>query len=266
MFKTNFELLYDNVLIHFLLRSRLFVAFIAAALCVETMFHFCNPKLDFGFIGFIFFATLFSYNTYYLKTKLFQYNKQLIALSIVGGLICFFFCKNLIQFSWLCACVLLASVYLTPVFIVYQKPKAYSFIKLFIVVFVWLVTTTLLFKLPFEIEYNMPFLIFIANRGAIILSVCTLFFIKDESNPSYKKTSKMVLVFAIAIQLFTAFTLMRQLQYPLGLASFIMAGVVYLFAKKIIHANPKSNDWYLLYVDGLLLLQVLLSTIFILLN
>lgn len=229
----------------------MFISFCAVALCLETSVILHRPFHTPAFYSFIFFATLFAYNVYYFNSTTFSYHRFFAVSGFIGLLPSLYFMEGV---SWFYIGVSSAffGLYLLPVFWPFKKPELYTFQKLFILVLVWVLIT---FMLPAgKVELNNTNTLLLLYRLVLLTHLCALFYIKDEKNARFRQTA------------INSFYLLGMLQLLLcifiGLDGNAVLSWIYLFItiltiRTSFYFNhiKKTDAYYLLFVDGIMLLQ-----------
>jgi hypothetical protein len=136
-------------------------------------------------------------------------------------------------------------------------------VKLLSVIIVWTLATTLLHNNKEFYENRILQTIGITYRFLLISWVCLLFFIKDESNQLI--ANKLLQLTQIITFCFFIFPILFawQIHVGIGLSVGVVCGLLLLVIKHL-RKQEKGNDWHLLYVDGVLLVQGVLASLMIL--
>ena len=251
--------------IRFLLYSRLFIAIAATGLCLETdlMLNIVNLKSVY-FYCFIFCATLFTYNFYYLKSNIFNYTKHFAGFGFVGMLVSFLIAKVEINLGILSLSIVLSTIYLLPIYVPKLEVKFQSIIKLFLLIAVWgLVTIGLVvdpvFIQDFVITKDMCITLFVINRMMLLIITCGLFFLKDELHKKSKQAVKIILVLALIIQCVNSIASLREdASLVIFILNFFLLSCVFYASQQ----KTRTYFWHLLLVDGILVLQGIFALLF----
>jgi len=263
----------------FLLYSNIFIAVCAAAMTVES-FLFINSEFHWSYIAFVFSSTLTLYNfpvffdDNFLPERSGRHqwvseNKKLLAalfmLGLLGtGTFALFFS---IKFAlWFSPVALIAFAYFFP----QTQLRGILGLKTFTVAFVWTCTTAI-FPLLLYSDFNLP-LSFVNANAAILLQnflfifpLCLIFNVRDieadrKANVrtlpviyGVKVTQLVCLIFLVLFSVLVAISLSLH-QARTGL---LISGVAAIGL--IVFASEKRSDYYYsLWVDGLILLQAIL--------
>jgi hypothetical protein len=136
-------------------------------------------------------------------------------------------------------------------------------VKLLSVIIVWTLATTLLHCDKEFYESRILQIVGITFRFLLVTWVCLIFFIKDESNQLIAG-KLLILTEALTYVLFI-FPFLFAWQNHIGIGLCILFNCVLAFLVfKYIKNQKLSNDWHLLYVDGVLLVQGVLASLMIL--
>lgn len=244
----------SNTYVLFLLRSRLFVAFIAFFLSYESQLFFNREIYSLPFFAFIFFATLAVYNLYYFKTKEFQYTPDFTFVSVSFSIISLGYCYQELDPIVLVICITLSLLYVAPIFFNIKLPVWFRYVKLLSVIIVWTLATTLLHRDKEFYESRILQIVGITFRFLLVTWVCLIFFIKDESNQLI--AGKLLLLTQTLTYILFIFPVLFAWQNHIGIGLCILFNCVLAFLVFRYIKNQKlSNDWHLFYVDGVLLVQ-----------
>lgn len=223
---------------------------------------------------FLFFSTLFVYNFFRILSpkedcknwysKNYSYTKALSFLSFIGMLVGFYFIDKTFLYIIVIA-ALLSFLYASPFIKIGEKGfnlRKYWFLKSIIVAFVWVLLTSVLPLLEFNINNN-KILLFSLEKFLFILGITIPYDIKDLKEDKYVKLNTFALKFGVK----TTKTISNYiLTIALILALFIHSAYylqtifIYLLA---IFLNYKLNEnnsefWYTFFIDGTIILYFLL--------
>ncbi|MEI7471967.1 MAG: hypothetical protein WCJ85_06895 [Chitinophagaceae bacterium] len=176
----------------FILSHSIFIAFCAVGLTLQT-YQLLQVKQDWYVYGFIFFATLLSYNIYWLLSAYFYQtdNKQSILLkkeAVKLFLVCIaipaiLYCFKSVQFNMgaIIIVVLLSSLYFLPIisFRVFKFSFSMGIYKTIILALVWTLVTALLPLQKALYELNMAEVLLLGNRFMFMLLLCIIFDTRD---------------------------------------------------------------------------------------
>ncbi len=242
----------------FILKGNIFISLCAVGLCLETAVILNAAFQSLSFYIFIFCSTLFTYNLYYFKSTEFNHHKILAFTGFIGTAVSWYYTTKM-QYFYLGIICALSSVYLFPIFYSFTKPNLFTIKKLFILIIVW-VLITFLFPVP-NIHFNYQNILLLGYRILLMSHLCLLFFIKDELNPFYKKTAKLSCYVITFIQLILCILIALAGSGRLALVYFFVTLLTAIISHRF-NSTAKSNLHYLLFVDGIMLLQ----SIFVLLK
>ena len=256
-----------------LVHSRVWISLAALSMACMTTIYAQNKFPHWSVAAYIFFATLFAYNIYYIGNKHPEYSwhKQTAILGLILAVVSFLFIPDK---NWFTISVLgiLGSIYIFPEYIPFKIFK-HSLVKIIILTLVW-VMAICYFPLGNKIPSNIFFLLFVFSQFIFIFILNYLFDIKDiEFDKDAEKKSLAVkfgertsyrVVYGLCI-LFSALNIyiyyLTHDSIFCDLAIFALPNLLIAILLFIsIHQSKKTNNIfpYLLYVDGLMLLQGLL--------
>ena len=201
--------------------------------------------------AFVFFATLSSYNLYYIKSTAFSYHGMLTIFGIVGSAFSLMMMPA-IPYVYLVLIAILSVLYLLPVFVSFRKSSSYSFQRLLILILVW-VLFTFQFQSPHHV-IDLRYGLLLLYRILLLSHLCVLFFIRDERNQTYKRMATIACIPLGVLQLVVSIFIM--LQGDLMLA-FIYIFITLLTSRvsRYVRVTSTSTLYYLFFVDGIMLLQ-----------
>lgn len=258
------------------IHSRIFISICAVAMTLETYLLQGVFVFNFHILCFLFFSTLFSYNLYYIRypSKFFNYHKQLAIVAFIASVYLFLMYLTA-YFEFLLLISIFSSLYIFSPFLkknIFKNP----FIKIFLLTAVWTLTIVVLpiIALPLHEEINSTTSIFIFFHHFIFMFILNLIFdIKDRSidktinkmtiASSYSKDIVYrILYLSIAVLIIIQlsgfyFLTNKWLPFSLLLASIFL---IYFIEKS---KQQKNLTWYLIFIDGLMLLPLLFSSLFL---
>ena len=268
-------------LLHFILSHSIFIAFCAVAMCFQTttILHLQN---DMWLLGFVFFATLSSYNAYWLfSNKIFGsvfyqqmfFKKErlkilLIAIYITGLFICYYHSALSINLIW--PAVILNILYIVPLLPIkaLRFTRRIGFFKTTLLSFTWMYVTGFLpLQKSFFLVTDFETVLLI-NRFLFMLLLCVVFDNRDVAVDKIKGLHNIVTdIKPAAVKLFVLLLFILLvgsvflLQY-LGLdllqtfaliISAIAAGYFFYLSLQ----KKRSYFFYYFFVDGLMLFSAL---------
>jgi hypothetical protein len=227
-----------------------FIALCAVAFALDIAWILDFPPLDAGFYAFIYFATFSAYNVYYVSDNSKPLAKAYSLVGFLGTMVTFFLTQN-INLSYLAIIAALSSLYLFPIIFRSQKSNAIRWIRLVILVIVWLLTTTLLPLSNTSFTSNLlPLFVY---RFLFLWSISLLFLMRDEAEFFKAGVLNRVLAISLLLQLFAAgfyFSTDEIFSLFFIVMTLLVALVSWLALKK-----KRSPYFYLGIVDGLMLLE-----------
>lgn len=235
----------------FLLKSNLFISVCAVAVCLETSVILHRPFHNVAFYSAVFFATLFAYNIYYFKSKTFSYYRFFAFSGFIGLLPSLYFMKG-VSWFYFGVSFFLYVIYLFPVFRSFKKPEFYTVQKLAILILVWVIVSFLLPAGP--IVWDQISVAMLLYRILLMTCLCTLFFIRDEKDPGFRKVAIHACFPLGILQMVLAIFLTIYGDTGLG-CIYVFITLLTLLAGIYFNTLTRSEDSYLFYVDGIMLLQ-----------
>jgi hypothetical protein len=270
--------------LHFILSHSIFIAVCAVALTFQTALLL---KLDINpFVyGFIFFATLCSYNFYWILSKMSFASKNnipvvlkkemsnylLLFVSAIGLLYCFF--KSTIPFHFVITAVLLTILYAVPLLPIpaLKFTRKAGVLKTVLLAFTWTYVTVVL---PLQKDYmllNNADLFIISRRFLFMLMLCIIFDNRDKDLDKIRglrslATDMPTVTLHIFIYLIFALLFISNFfsaNYGITLSQSI-ALQVSTVALLIVYFYSNKKQGYLFYyffVDGMMLFSALATYI-----
>ena len=270
--------------LHFILSHSIFIAFCAAAMCFQTA-TLLQLQTDYWLTGFVFFATLASYNSYWLLSKkifgtvFYQqifFEKELLKIALLavyltGLFICYTQTPLTISLLW--PALLLNILYVTPLlpFKVLRFTRRIGFLKTFLLAFTWMYVTAFLPLLKPAFLLTGMEIALLLNRFLFMLLLCVVFDNRDVSVDKIKGLHSIAtdlkpasLNFIVAILFVMLVGSVYLLQYfgmdlpqavALQLSALAIGYLYYLSLQK------RGYFFYYFFVDGLMLFSALATYI-----
>lgn len=178
--------------LQFILSHSIFISFCAAALCWQTsaLLHISFNNYIYGLI---FFATLSSYNFYWLISK-YHFRREMnlpaflvknisnliiVAIAAVGLLYCLYYLPGIIPYVMIATgLTLLYSIPLWPVKQLAFTRKA-GFLKTILLAFTWTYVTVIIPAQQSVFINNIPVALLFTARFLFMLMLCTIFDSRD---------------------------------------------------------------------------------------
>ena len=270
--------------LHFILSHSVFIAICAVAMCFQTA-TLLQIYADKWLLGFIFFATVFSYNSYWLLSKkifgsvfyqpLFFKKERLkfilLGIYVTGLLICYLQSPLTINLIW--PALILNLLYALPLlpFKVLSFTKRIGFLKTILLAFTWMYVTAFLPMLKPASSLSDMESALLLNRFLFMLLLCVVFDNRDASVDKIKGLHSIAtdlkpasLKFFVLILFFllggTAYLLrylgMELLQTVALLLSALAIGYIYYLS-----LQKRGYFFYYFFVDGLMLFSALATYI-----
>lgn len=240
-------------LLQCILKGHFVISLGAVALCIETNLLLQQALLSNFFYAFVFFATLFTYNFYYVKDVNFRYASLLSIIGLLGSITCFLIMPYQPIFL-LTIIAALSILYIIPVFISIHKPEAFNVQKLFLLIIIWVITTHVMPQTNFI--FNDKQWLLLVYRSIFISLLCLLFFIRDEINIIIKRRAILTTYAFILLQYLVCIYLL--FVFDIGLFLILSLITSFILLLTIRFANKQvSAYYYLAFVDGLMCLELI---------
>ena len=264
--------------------SSLYIAICAVVMTWQTCRLLMGSPPSGRLLGFVFFATMCSYNFHWYftprsaaPTHRVQWTHRHKALHFVlyltgavGSAVYFFYLLH--WFPALCFSVLLTFLYSAPKLPLFRPLRDIAVGKTIFLASVWTYVTTVLPLIVANAHWNGSFVLFIAGRYLLIYAICILFDYRDREDDKAEGIKSLITVlnekgidrlFWISLALFflTSFALSFY-HYP---AFYIFLLIIPGLITAALYRESKSNfSDYLYYVvlDGLMMFSGLLMLIF----
>lgn len=269
---------------HFILSHSIFIAVCAVAMCFQTT-SLLQLQTDVWLMGFVFFATLASYNSYWLFSKkifgsvfyqsLFfkreRFKMALIAVYITGLITCYFQTSLTINLVW--PAILLNMLYIVPLFPfkALRFTKRIGFLKTILLAFTWMYVTGFLPMQQSALSLTNFETGLLVNRFLFMLLLCVVFDNRDVAvdkikglhsiTTGLKPAAVKFLVLVLLILLVGSVYVLQYLELDVEqavalLISAIAAGYIFYLS-----LQKRSYFFYYFFVDGLMLFSALATYI-----
>lgn len=262
--------------LHFILSHSIFISFCAAALCYQTFSLLHIPVNNFIY-GLAFFATLSSYNFYWLVSKyhfssnsspgkFFLIHASNVFIFLIAGLglvYCLYFLPGVVPA--VSVAILLTLLYSLPLWPV-KKPvfvhKA-GFLKTVLLAFTWTYVTVMIpVQQAFYISSLSVGLLF-AARFLFMLMLCIIFDSRDISVDKIhslrslatdvsRKTLQFIMAIVFMLYLVTGFLLRYYFDNNAQVIAFLITGLLTLLVYRL-SLKKQGYFFYYFLVDGLML-------------
>jgi hypothetical protein len=267
-------------LLRFVLSHSIFIALCAAALCYQTC-ALLNIPLNVHAFGLVFFATLGSYNFYWLLSK-YHYRGQVgplqfllvqklnlafIGIASIGAL---FFTSNLPHlFPHALVATILTLLYSLPLWPVKRLAffRRMGFMKPVLLSLTWsYVTVTIPAQSPLFVWTYPESLLFI-TRFLFILMLCIIFDARDvESDRAHSvhslstdlshSTLRQIMLIVFVLYIFSGLSLRLVFDDIEHVLAFLVTGILTITVYRL-SMTPRGYVFYFLFVDGLMLVSAL---------
>jgi hypothetical protein len=270
--------------LQFILSHSIFIAVCAVAMCFQTA-TLLQLQTDYWLPGFVFFATLSSYNSYWLFSKkifgsvfyqsLFfkreRLKMALIAVSIAGLITCYLKTSLTVNLIW--PALLLNILYIIPLlpFNVLRFTKRLGFFKTILLAFTWMYVTGFLPMQHSALVLTNFETGLLVNRFLFMLLLCVVFDNRDvtvdkikglhsiatDMKPAAVKFLVIVLLILLVGSVYVLQYLGLDLEHAVALLiSAIAAGYIFYLS-----LQKRSYFFYYFFVDGLMLFSALATYI-----
>jgi hypothetical protein len=269
----------------FFLFTSLFIAVCAVIMVVQTCYLF-HTKPVAGFLPFVFFGSLCSYNFHWYltpsiyggsyKTLWSVHHKRLHLILFIIGLVgaAWFITYLFHQWEWLVATAFITFLYSAPKipFRPFRQLKRIAVGKTIFLSAVWTHSTVVLPLVMSETEWMSAHFIFVFNRFFFIYAICILFDYRDRIEDKKEGIKSLIthlpergidILFwsSIFISAVTSVFLSRQ-GFPLIDVTALLIPII-IVALLYDYSKNKPNDYlYYFILDGLMMFSALLIFLF----
>jgi hypothetical protein len=268
----------------FILSHSIFIAVCGAALAFQTT-HLLRLDANVYIYGFIFFATLCSYNFYWIISKTsFSDKKNLKAIcaNVATNMIIFFiaglgllFClfKSALPLNYVITAVVLTILYAIPLlpFKALHFTRKAGFIKTVLLSFTWAYVTAFI---PLQKTYlllNEADLFVISRRFLFMLMLCIIFDNRDKNVDKMRGLHSLatdlgpilltILIYGIFAILFITNFLFQDYGITFQQSIALQISTVALLGVYLLSAKKRSYMFYYFVVDGMMLFSALATYI-----
>ncbi len=269
----------------FFLFTSLFIAVCAIAMVLQTCYLFGVRPAE-GFIPFLFFGSLASYNFHWYltpsiyggsyKTQWSIRHKQIhLAFFIMGVLGAAWYITHLLhQWEWLLATAFITFLYSAPKipFPPFRQLKYIAVGKTIFLTAVWMHTTVVLPLVLSETTWTAAHFLFVINRFFFLYAICILFDYRDRIEDKKEGIKSLITHLSetgINILFWSSLLISLITLILLYSEGFLLIDVVALFIPSVIvallynYSKKKPNDYlYYFVLDGLMMFSALLLFIF----
>lgn len=258
-----------NKALHFIVSGRFYISLAALSLAVQTslLFKFHLPIKPLA--GFIFFATLFAYNVYYIDLRKpdYKYHRSTAILACIFAGLCFVYILSFIHWGVVIMVLIFGSLY---TFSRYLPFRLFShwLVKIFLLTSVWVLAVVIL-PMGKNIPSSHDFYFFTLHQFVLVFILNLLFDIKDievdekQDNASLAtkfgetKSYGMITLLEILLILILSYLMLNESSLKAYLVPMLIANFALTFSIRQTKSN-KSIFPFLLFIDGLMILQALL--------
>ncbi|NCU05108.1 MAG: hypothetical protein GXC73_14095 [Chitinophagaceae bacterium] len=268
--------------LRFLLFEHLIIAICAAALCVQTKLFYSLFEYPLTLIGFVFFATLLSYNLHFSfaakisasseQLQWFRENRTLARwLNFATFLVtCWYLWQVRSISNHIIAALLFNAAYTAPLLLKspIKLPSFLTFIKSYFIGFVWAYATVVLPLAFFNVAFNINEIFLFISRLLLVALATMIFDYRDKlrdfesgvHTPANVMNERQFFYFfllnVVAYSFSVVFLAVRfnSLWHLVQLLPGLISIYLLLRSKK-----ETSDYFYLVWVDGLLLLSSIFS-------
>jgi len=266
--------------LHFILSHSIFIAVCAVSLSFQTAL-LLKCSIDLYVYGFIFFATLCSYNFYWILSKLSFASKAnlqaiikkqavsylLLFISSVGFLYCLM--QSSIPLHLVIAALLLTMLYAIPLlplrFLKFTRRA--GVLKTILLAFTWAFVTVII---PLQKDYmllNGADLFILSRRFLFMLMLCIIFDNRDKDLDKIRGLRSLatdlgpkmlrVLIWTIFILLFSSNFLFRNYGITLAQSVALQVSTIALLIVYFYSTKKQGYLFYYFFVDGMMLFSAL---------
>lgn len=266
--------------LHFILSHSIFIAVCALALTFQTAL-LLQINIDLFVYGFIFFATLCSYNFYWILSKLSFATKRnipailkkqatgclMLFISSVGLLYCLL--QSAVPFHFVATAFLLTVLYAVPLlpFSFLKFTRKAGVLKTILLAFTWAYVTVII---PLQKDYgllNGADLFILSRRFLFMLMLCIIFDNRDKDldkirglrslATDLRASTLRLLIYIIFILLFSSNFLFRNYGITLSQSIALQVSTLALLAVYFYSNKKQGYLFYYFFVDGMMLFSAL---------
>jgi hypothetical protein len=270
--------------LHFILSHSIFIAVCAVALTFQTAL-LLKLQIDLFVYGFIFFATICSYNFYWILSKLSFTSKRnipgllkkeisgylLLVISSIGLLYCFW--RSFISFHFVIIAVLLTALYAVPLLPVpfLKFTRKAGVLKPILLAFTWSFVTVII---PMQKDYwqlNNADLFIISRRFLFMLMLCIIFDNRDKDLDKIRGLRSLatdltpvilrILIYFIFALLFGSNFFFRNYGITLSQSIALQISTIALLIVYFYSQKKQGYLFYYFFVDGMMLFSALATCI-----
>ncbi len=271
--------------LRFILSHSIFVALCAVALCYQT-YIVLPVKPDARLYGFVFFATLCSYNFYWLAGKFhyrrqksliafFKANTSYLSVFLFASVATFYLALKLTYlFPWMLVAALLTFIYSTPLWNEYAKSVAAKtgFFKTILLSLTWaLVTVIFPAQELLQTDKTLIVILLFIARFFLMLMLCLIFDMRDIhldkmhglhslATDVSRYWLQVIMISAFCIYVVAGVFVRKSLVDNRQLIAHLVTGIIVW----IVYRQSTKKQGYLFYyflVDGLMLIAALITFI-----
>jgi hypothetical protein len=266
--------------LQFILSHSIFISLCAAALCFQAFFLLHIPPNNYVY-GLIFFATLSSYNFYWLISKYYfssnisvvsflmkHFSNVLVFMIAAAGLLyCMYFLPHMVPHIIVASCLtLLYSIPLWPVKALAFTRKA-GFLKTVLLAFTWTYVTVIIPAQQSVFINNIPVALLFSARFLFMLMLCIIFDSRDIhvdkihslrslATDVSRKTLGIIMAVVFSLYLICGFFLRYEFDDKAQVVAFLVNGFTTLVVYRM---SLRKQGYYFYYflVDGLMLFSAI---------
>ena len=270
--------------LQFILSHSIFIAFCAVAMCFQTA-ALLQLQTDYWLTGFVFFATLFSYNSYWLfSKKIFgsvfyqqiffkkeRFKIALLAIYLTGLITCYFQTSLTVNLVW--PALLLNILYIVPLlpYKALRFTRRLGVLKTILLAFTWMFVTGFLPMQQSALSLTNFEAVLLLNRFLFMLLLCVVFDNRDVAvdkikglhsiATGLKPASVKFLVVMLFILLAGSVYMLQYLGLNLEQAFALLISAIatgYIFYLSL---QKRSYFFYYFFVDGMMLFSAIATYI-----
>ena len=270
--------------LHFILSHSIFIAVCAVALAFQTA-QLLKLDVNLFVYGFIFFATLCSYNFYWILSKLSFAQKKdipgllkketsgylLLLISAIGLLYCFL--QSAIPLHFVVTAVLLTILYAVPLLPIsfLQFTRKAGVLKTILLAFTWAYVTVII---PLQKDYwvlDNADLFIITRRFLFMLMLCIIFDNRDKEIDKIRGLHSLAtdlkpvifrfLIYLIFALLFISNFFFRYYGITLSQSIALQVSTIALLVVYFYSNKKQGYLFYYFFVDGMMLFSALATYI-----
>ena len=268
----------------FILSHSIFIAFCALALCYQT-YTILKIKPDPWYYGFVFFATLSSYNFYWSLSR-YSFNRSLslneyirlnishLSIFLFSGLCMLGFLFFLFPYYlYICGAILLTLMYSLPLwpFQFVKFTQKAGFLKPVLLAATWAFITVIVPASVHPELSSVPVLVLLTARFLFMLLLCVIFDMRDIridklhalhtlATDVSRRSLQLIIYLVFALYIICGLFVRAYFNEPAQLYAFALTGIAVWIVYKL-SLKTRGYFFYYFLVDGMMIISAMATFI-----